>query len=274
MKNILVTGINSDIGEAMVRDILEKHNNFSFYGTFHKHSKQVNSLRDLGCRLFQVDMSDQQQVEQFAHQACGFGVNSVVFLHGSLHPIGRFSEVSFQDWKNCQYVNALSILHILNIILPSMRSGGRVLSLAGGGVNSAPINFSAYTSAKITLLKMTEILAAEYPDISFFNLGPGFVKTKIHTQTLTAGHRAGAAFIETKRRLDENDFVSMDKVVKAIYFLLLKAPTSYSGRNFSAENDSLSSTDFARFISSNLDFYKLRKFGCQFSNRINAKAGK
>ncbi|WP_161599113.1 SDR family NAD(P)-dependent oxidoreductase [Alteromonas sp. RKMC-009] len=264
MKKILVTGINSDIGEAMVQDIRQQHGEVTFYGTFRQPSAQVDRLHACGCTLFQVDMANQQQVEDFARQAVQLGVDDIVFLHGSLYPIGKFGEVSFQQWQDSQYLNAFSILHLLNALLPGLAAGSRVISLAGGGVNGAPLNFSAYTNAKVILIKMTELLAAEYPDLLFFNLGPGFVKTKIHVETLSAGERAGAAFAETQRRLNEDAFVPMLKVTDALRFLLFSAPLAFSGRNFSAAHDTLSSAPFANFLAADTNAYKLRRAGNDF----------
>ena len=48
-------------------------------------------------------------------------------------------------------------------------------------------NYSAYCVGKLLLIKMTELLDSECPDLQVSIIGTGWVNTKIHRQTLAAG---------------------------------------------------------------------------------------
>ena len=50
--------------------------------------------------------------------------------------------------------------------------------------------YTAYRAGKAILQELAGTLEAEYPDCKFRVLHPGVVNTKIHQQTLQAGHRA------------------------------------------------------------------------------------
>ncbi|GAA6185404.1 SDR family oxidoreductase [Aliiglaciecola sp. NS0011-25] len=264
MKRVLITGINSDIGRALTKRILDSRT-VLVDGTFRKDSVNVELLKKSKCRLFQVDFSHSDEVAEFNQKTNFNTYDAIYFLHGSLNPIGKFSQVSFADWQQNIYLNCTSILLTLHSSIPKLKHGCRIITLAGGGVNGATENYSAYTLSKISLLKMTELLAAEYPDLLFFNLGPGFVDTAIHQQTLNANENAGKAYQETLRRYQQNEFVPMEKVVNALTFFLADAPSSFSGRNFSAATDCMQSERLFDLLTSSDDAFKLRRANNDFS---------
>ena len=98
--------------------------------------------------------------------------------------------------------------------------------MAGGGTNSAFKFYSAYCISKIALIKMCELIDAEDPKIKIQILGPGFVKTKTHLETIKAGNRAGNNYkiieflekdqIETKFEKILNFFNGLIKQIKKL----------------------------------------------------------
>jgi len=151
-------------------------------------------------------------------------------------------------------------------LLPS-RGGEmpRVVFFAGGGTNSAPKDYSAYIISKIALMKLVELLNEEMDNICFTIIGPGWVNTKIHEQSLAQGLEELEAFKETKRRIRENDFVSMEEVVRSVMWVFSKSKEIVGGRNFSTANDPFDSDDFIGLISSDYDALKLRRHGNEFA---------
>jgi NAD(P)-dependent dehydrogenase (short-subunit alcohol dehydrogenase family) len=65
-----------------------------------------------------------------------------------------------------------------------------VVFFSGAGTNGPAPSYSAYCASKILLIKMCELLDSETPDASFFIIGPGMVRTKIHEQTLRSLDRS------------------------------------------------------------------------------------
>jgi NAD(P)-dependent dehydrogenase (short-subunit alcohol dehydrogenase family) len=136
-----------------------------------------------------------------------------------------------------------------------------ILSFAGSGTNSAPVNFSAYTLSKIALIKATELLAAEYENCAFVSLGTGWIKSAIHNQTLIAGESAGGAFQETVRRLSEEDFGDPNLICEFISWMINQPIRSISGLNFALQGDDWKSPVFSKRITEWPDNFKLRRLG-------------
>jgi NAD(P)-dependent dehydrogenase (short-subunit alcohol dehydrogenase family) len=189
--------------------------------------------------------------------------DALVLCPGTLDPVGPFSVVAFQQWEESITVNFTNQLRVLHALLPVRRAGAGngpcVLFFAGGGTNNATLNFSAYTVSKIALIKMCELLDAEVQDTRFAIVGPGWVNTKIHQQTLSAGARAGASYERTLEKLKTGDFTSVEDVLECCDWLMDLPRESMSGRNFSVAGDRWGTDDLASRLRRDPDLHKLRR---------------
>jgi NAD(P)-dependent dehydrogenase (short-subunit alcohol dehydrogenase family) len=65
-----------------------------------------------------------------------------------------------------------------------------VVFIGGPNMQRTSPTYTAYRSGKAILESLVGTLEVEYPGHRFRILHPGIVKTKIHEQTLVAGHKA------------------------------------------------------------------------------------
>ena len=132
---------------------------------------------------------------------------------------------------------------------------------AGGGTNSAPTRYSAYTVSKIACIKMCEILDAEIQDTVFTILGPGWVDTKIHSATLRAGvESAGKNYLRTIEVIESSNWTAIDDVIECCDWLINARREVVAGRNIDAVADPWDS-DAINDIASDPDMFRLRRFG-------------
>ena len=185
----------------------------------------------------------------------------LVLAAGSMMPISKFRNANFDVWTEAFEVNFLAQVGILQSLLAQAGKSSQVIHFAGAGTNSASENFSSYSVSKIAGIKLFEVLAAEEPGIKFTSLGPGWVKSKIHQETLLAGGNAGNAFHATEQRFRDEDFFPMEKVIEAIDWIVRADSSLVSGRNFSAVNDPLQSDELASLLLEYPDMFKLRRSG-------------
>ena len=258
MKRVLITGINSDIGFALTEVMLGKE--YEIYGTYNEINDNVINLLKLNVKLYQVDFSKSEDINSWLQKIKFSQLELIFFMHGTLEPIGKLGDIEFSQWLRSNNINYLSIVSVLNFCLNKLNPSCRLITIAGGGVNNAPTHFSAYTSAKISLVKLTELCAAEYPQLLFFNLGPGWVDTRIHKQTLSAKEMAGNAYQATLERYESGKFVDMVDVINALLFLAERATLEYSGRNFSVASGELSDNSLKFKLASDDNLFKLRRF--------------
>ena len=261
----LMIGASSDIGHALCEDWILK--NWKVVGTYRTESEIIKQLRKRAMPLVQSDLESAKSVTD----ACSKLIkimpkwDVLVLGPGLQEPADLFHECDFDEWEKSIKVNFTSQMRFLHGLLanraPKSLFGPTVLFFAGGGTNSAPVNYSAYTVSKIALMKMVELLAAELPNVKFLIVGPGWVKTKIHQSILDAGERAGVSYQRTLQMLKNGTFTPMENVVECCNALISGPREILTGRNFSVAFDRWNDSQLVDLLEKNPDMYKLRRHG-------------
>ncbi len=114
----------------------------------------------------------------------------LILAHGQLTPIDRFFECDVNEWVGGVMVNAIYPLTCLRVAWPRRNVGATVVFIGGPNMKKPSPTYSAYRAGKAILEALAGTLEAEYPGYKFRVFHPGVVKTKIHEQTLKAGHKA------------------------------------------------------------------------------------
>jgi len=118
-----------------------------------------------------------------------------------------------------------------------------------------------YTISKIALIKSMELLNYEIKDVKFVILGPGWVKTKIHKETLKNKKILGKNYLKTKKVLEGKLKIdtSMEEIQSCVKWVLSKSKSLVGGKNFSVKHDKWHKKSFNKLLKNN-DNFKLRRF--------------
>lgn len=239
METVFILSLSSDIGAYLAAHYAER--GFSVAGAHRgelpaglRGNPAVNALR---CDL--EDPASGAQLADFCRKQ-GLAWTRFVSCVGRLSPVGRFFDTAFDDWSASVQVNSLAQLRALHALYPHRRMGktNSVVFFAGGGTNGPFPNYSAYCVGKLALIKMCELLDDEAPDLNTFIVGTGWVRTKIHAQTLEAGSAAGKNFETTRAFLaDAQKGTSMAEIAAMIEWGVERGRDVAGGRNFSVVHD-------------------------------------
>lgn len=262
MPVVLIAGITSGIGSVLASHFYQR--SWAVYGTSRRPEA---ALKDAAQEVATCDFSMAASIDG----ACEMLTKAMppwdllVVTPATMLPIGRFAEVDVDEWSASIEVNLVGQLRFVHRMIPHANTApGRTplcLFFAGGGTNSAPIAFSAYTLSKVALIKAAELLDAEHDEISFAILGPGWIRTSIHDQTLQAVATPPAIREETQRRLDSDDFIEMHRVVEAVDWMTEQSKSIVGGRNFSVSDDAFGDPGFNAFLLEDPNRLKLRRRG-------------
>ena len=264
-KLAIVIGASSDIGNALCEDFILKK--WNVYGTFRTETKQTVKLKAKIQKLIKCDLSNNKNVDN----ACNKLIETknkwdvLIFGPGLQEPVELFNECNFDEFETSIKINFTNQLRILHRLLKNSNHKNEfsptVLFFAGGGVNSAPINYTAYTVSKIALIKMVELLAAELPEIKFVIVGPGWVNTKIHNTILEAKEKAGNSYNLTLKKINEGSFTPISKVVECCNWLINGPRNILTGRNYSVVYDNWTDPKLLQILDKDKNKYKLRRNG-------------
>ena len=260
---VIVLAASSDIGAHLTERYLL--GGAEVVGTYRNRTPRVAELEKAGAKLFPLNINSGGQVKSFSEQleASGFFWDTLVSAPALLDPIGPFFSTDFDDWESSVITNSTAQLRVLHEIhgLRDRTALSKVIFFAGGGTNGPFDNYSAYCLGKLTLIKMTELLDSECPDLQVSIIGTGWVNTKIHQQTLAAGGAAGPNFDKTRQFMDSADGVgaSLKTVAECVDWCLSAPRSAVGGRNFSLVHDQWRDPKFIEELIANPDSYKLRR---------------
>lgn len=266
MTNTLIISVTSDIGLAYAKHC--KNNTDYLIGTYRDRSRE-EALKSVCDHSLHLDLSKKESIISFKRNFRSLDLKwtNLIFCPCQPFPYENFFASNFSDWENSFQLNSLKQLELLHFFYDFRDEFSKVLFFAGGGTNSAVESFSAYTSAKIHLIKMVELLDYENPDMSFSILGPGWVNTKTHLNVLNHSNCDSQKYKETM------DFIAnpvgatpISEVVHSINWILSQPKEVVGGRNFATAYDpiNLSHPDSVSLVShleNDTHMYKLRRQG-------------
>ena len=259
---VVVIAASADIGAHLVEHFLKV--GAEVVGTYRNRSPRLVELEQAGASLFPLDITSGEQVTAFAQnlREMGYAWNVFVSAAGLLDPIGPFFSSGFDEWETGVLTNSTAQLRVLHAI-HALRDGSglsKIVFFAGGGSNGTFDNYSAYCLGKLSLIKMTELLDSECPDLQVSIIGTGWVNTKIHQQTLAAGNAAGINFNKTREFMESpKGGASMQDVAECVQWCLAAPRSAVGGRNFSLVHDQWRDPRFTETLIGNPGSHKLRR---------------
>jgi NAD(P)-dependent dehydrogenase (short-subunit alcohol dehydrogenase family) len=209
-----------------------------------------------------ADVTDQAAVERVVKETeLRFGPVDVLVNNAAVTgSIGPVWEADPAEWRRCLDVNLYGTFLFVRTVLPGMiaRRAGRIINMAGAGVNEAPQYFTCYTSTKAAIVRFSEVIATEAKEygISVFVMAPGMVRTMMLDEVISSPWAQKAyPFLRT----DPNASVATpgDKPAQLCVFLASGQADTLSGRFFHARDDVTAKVQRADEIQKN-DLYALR----------------
>jgi NAD(P)-dependent dehydrogenase (short-subunit alcohol dehydrogenase family) len=261
---VIMLAAGSDIGAHLASHFLTK--GAQVVGTYRVRTPRVVELEKYGAVLFPLDITSGSQVKSFVEQLGerAYSWNILISAVGVLEPIGEFFSLDFDTWEKSFIANSIAqlrVLHAVHGLRDRATPTTKVIFFAGGGTNGPFDNYSAYCAGKLVLIKMTELMDSECPDLQVSIIGTGWVNTKIHLQTLAAGALAGRNLDRTKEFLGnaESAGTSLQAIVECVEWCLSSPRGAVGGRNISLVHDPWQSRDTIERLNSNPGLYKLRR---------------
>lgn len=264
MKSIFILGINSDIGLNISK--LFKMNKYQVSGTARKLTKsQKLFFKENKIKVYKHDATNKKSFLELNNnlKLNKFTWDVIFSSIGTSLPIGRFFELDFNSWEksiNVNFTGQLKTLHLLYKFKRKNRMSS-VVFLAGGGTNNPFRCYSAYCVSKIGLIKMCELIDDENKDIKSFIIGPGFVRTKTHLETINSGKKAEKNFLRVKKFYEsKKQGTEFSEIFDCINWGLSLSKKIISGRNISVVHDNWGTKKLAIELKNDIDMYKLRRY--------------
>jgi NAD(P)-dependent dehydrogenase (short-subunit alcohol dehydrogenase family) len=261
--------ISSDIACFVALKLLER--GVKVGGTYRTDSENVRKLIARGAILYKLDCTSKKSIEVLlSDENVGIDWEMLMISPVTMNPINRFDLCSWDEWEESFKLNSLRQFQIIHSMIGRRHRGGKPTSplvylWSGPGTNNAPLYYSAEISAKIAQIKMCELLDKEFEDIRFVIVGPGWVNTKTHKQTIDAKNAAGANYQRTLEILNSGETTPLSKIYEFFCWAWIQEKKVVSGRNFSIRGDIWGSPLLEERLRISDDSLKLRRYDNDWS---------
>lgn len=242
-KVAIVTGAGRGIGAAISLAYAAEGTDLALVSRTHSEIMSVASqVQSLGRRAIAVraDVSEKKDVDEMVEQVIReFGkVDILVNNAGVQGPIGLMVDNDYEHWIRTIQINLVGTFLCCKAVLPFMirQRSGKIINLSGGGAAHPRPRFSAYSSSKAAVVRLTETLAEELKEfnIQVNAIAPGAVNTGMLDQVLAASQDAGEKALKEAKKQMETGGVPTDVPAALAVFLASDDSNGLTGRLISA----------------------------------------
>lgn len=269
-KKIVITGASQGIGFVVAKKCIAEGADVIIISRNEKELRQAaDDLSLVSSRkqqYYQLDVGDLGKVQQFASwlREKKITFEGLVNCAGVYGSIGKTTEVDLAEFTKTIQINLLGTVYMCSCVGRLMQSEKRkkIVNYSGGGAATPFPHYSAYASSKAAVVRFTENLALELQNdgIDVNCIAPGFVVTRLHQQTLTAGMTtAGASFYEMTKKQIENGGIPPEKAADLNCFLLSELSDGITGKFISAPWDPWQTEEFQKQMRDDKDAATLRR---------------
>lgn len=173
MKNILITGISSGLGEALAKEFLENGN------TVYAIGKTISGKLDHYPHFFffPYDLSEtfmiQSTLKEFLQNR---SLDLVILNAGMLGGIQTLSQTDLMVAKEVMEVNVWANKELIDL-LSQQSHVKQIVGISSGAAINGSKGWGAYSLSKAALNMLLNVYAKELPDIHFTSLAPGVIRT-------------------------------------------------------------------------------------------------
>jgi NAD(P)-dependent dehydrogenase (short-subunit alcohol dehydrogenase family) len=253
---IVLTGSSSGIGRFLA-DSLAGHG--------HEICRLARSPQE--GLSFPCDVADWNAMQGCAEKISAVwpSLDALICCAGTQEPIGPAMETDPLAWRKNLGVNLDGTFFSIRAFYPLLKkSGGRakVICFSGGGSTGPRPNFVAYGVAKTGVVRLVEMLAAEWQDqpMDINAIAPGAIFTKMTEEVLARGEKAaGRKEFESAAKMSQDNTAKLEKVLGLVELLLSQKSDGISGRLISAPWDPWPGLAALRDELMTSDIYTLRR---------------
>jgi NAD(P)-dependent dehydrogenase (short-subunit alcohol dehydrogenase family) len=180
MKVAVVTGASRGLGLALARELAQRGWSLVIdaRGAEALESARRELARSTNVTAIPGDVADEGHRERLVAAAAGpidLLVNNASVLGPSPQP--RLADYPLDVLERVYRVNVLAPLRLVQLARPA-----RVLNITSDAAVEAYEGWGGYGSSKAALEQLTNVLAAEHPELRIYTVDPGDMNTQMHQE--------------------------------------------------------------------------------------------
>ncbi|OGJ49578.1 hypothetical protein A2335_04245 [Candidatus Peregrinibacteria bacterium RIFOXYB2_FULL_32_7] len=246
MKTVLIIGGAGGIGSFIVKFLLKKNYKVIIWGRSQEKFNILRNqfkLKEVDRIIFDtIDVSDKMRVQEGMQRIKSLDL--LINMAGVVWPIGKTAEVNLEQFKTAFEINFFGTLYVCYFAIPLLlkSSQGKIINFAGGGSAYSRENHAAYGCSKTAIVRLTENLSLEYPQLDINIIAPGAHKTPMwQDETFDA---------------KPEQWSNIDELIEFIDFLVSEESNGITGKFLHFKDNR---KNMLEKIKQNSDLYTLRR---------------
>jgi len=178
----IVTGASRGLGLALARELVAR--GWRIVVDARDGDALSAAWSDEPCAaLVQGDVADPAHRRALV-DAAGDSIDLIVNNASVLGPSPQPGLVDYplDELRGVYEVNVLAPLALVQLALPRLAGGARILDVTSDAAVEAYEGWGGYGSSKAALEQLTAILAAEHPELRVYAVDPGDMRTQMHQE--------------------------------------------------------------------------------------------
>ena len=127
-----------------------------------------------------ADPDHRRHLVEAAGDSIDLLVNNASVLGPSPQPV--LAEYPLEELRRVYEINVLAPLALVQLVLPRLADGARVLNITSDAAVEAYETWGGYGSSKAALAQISAVLGAEHPGLRFYAVDPGDMRTQMHQE--------------------------------------------------------------------------------------------
>jgi len=207
MKNILITGVSSGLGEALAEKYLE--NGDTVYAIGKTIPKKLDHYPHFF--FFPYDLSETFMIQSTLKEFLQHRSFDIVILNaGVLGDIKHLSQTDLMDAKTVMEVNVWANKELIDI-LNAYAQVKQIVGISSGAAVNGSKGWGAYSLSKAALNMLLSVYAKELPEIHFTALAPGVIRTPMVEHIIK---EVDDTLFPSAKRLKENPIQTPEEAAK------------------------------------------------------------
>jgi NAD(P)-dependent dehydrogenase (short-subunit alcohol dehydrogenase family) len=183
MSTAIVTGASRGLGLALARALAERGRRLVIDArggpALDKARRELSALTPVVAVVGDVaDEHHRRELVAAAGDHIDLIVNNASLLGPS--PLPALAELPPATFEEVLRANVVGPLGLLQLALPRMREGGRIINVSSDAAVEPYEGWGGYGSSKAALDQLTRVLAEERPDLRVYSVDPGDMRTQMH----------------------------------------------------------------------------------------------
>lgn len=181
MPRALITGGSAGLGLAVATELIAR--DWDVIITGREEQRLASASSQLGPLATAVagDVTDEahrSELDALVADGLDLLVNNASTLGRS--PLVTVQELSADDLRRTWEVNVVAPIDLIGRLRPYLRAGGAVINISSDAAVEHYDTWGGYAASKAALDHLTLTLAAEDPDVRWWAVDPGDMRTQLH----------------------------------------------------------------------------------------------